>query len=48
MVPISKKDDERSPVTRGKTTAAPGAKSAVRAQPMSALPEFILLSVLFH
>ena len=40
--------DERSPVIRGETTAASGAKSAARAQPMSALSGFMLMSVLLQ
>ena len=43
MVPTNNKEDERSPVVRRKTAAAFGAMSAARAQPMSALPGFILL-----
>ena len=43
VVPTNK-EDERSPVIRGETVVASnGAKSAARAQPMSALPGFILL-----
>ena len=48
MVPTSNKEDERSPVIGGETAAASGAKSAARAQPMSALPGFVLLSVLLQ
>ena len=46
IVPASNKEDERSSVIRGEAAAAFGAKSAARAQPMSALRGFILLSVL--
>ena len=48
MVPTSNKEDERSPVIRGETAASSGAKSAARAQPMGALPGFVLLSVLLQ
>ena len=37
MVSISTKEDQRSPVIRGETTAASGAKLAARAQPMGVL-----------
>ena len=39
-------NNKRSPVIRGETGVASGAESAARAQPMSALPGFILVSVL--
>ena len=45
MVPTSNKVGERSPVIRGETAAASGAKSAARAQPMRALLGLILLIV---
>ena len=47
MVPINNEEDERSTVIRGKTEATTSeAKPAARTQPMSALPGFLLLSVL--
>ena len=48
MVPTNKKEDLRSPVIRGETAAASGAKPAARVQSMSALPGFIPLSVLLQ
>ena len=48
MVPTRNKEDERSPVIRGEPAASSGAKSAARAQPVSALPGFVLLSVLLQ
>ena len=48
MAPTSSKEDVRSPEIRRETAAASGAQSAARAQPMSAFPGFILLSVLLQ
>ena len=42
------KKDERPPEIREEATAASGAKSVARAQPMSALPGCMLLSVLLQ
>ena len=42
------KEKKRSPLYREETAVASGAESAVRAQPMSALPGFILVSVLLQ
>ena len=48
IVNINNKEDERSLVIRGETTAASGAKPSVRAQLMSVLPGFIFMSTLLQ
>ena len=42
------KDEQFPEMIRGEMAATSGAKSVARAQPMSALPGFILLSVLLQ
>ena len=42
------KEKKQSPVVRGETAAASEAESAAKAQPISALPGFILVSVLLQ
>ena len=48
MVSTNNKEDQRSPVIKGETAAASGAKPEAGAQSMSVLPGFILLSVLLQ
>ena len=48
MVPTNNKEYERSLVIRGESATTSATKPASGAQPMSALPGFLLLSVLLQ